>query len=120
MSPPGLFTLRYAPACCLLLVVSVVLAQAAPAERPPKIEQRVWQDTENGGKARFLVLLREQTNTIRKTKGDRDVRANRRSVVAGLRATADHAQTDLRQLLIRSGAKHRPYWIINMIAAEGS
>jgi len=104
--------------CSALLLASAIYVQAAPA--PAKIHPRVWQDTENGGKARFLVLLREQTNTTHTAKGNRDARAERRSVVADLRATAQRAQTDLRQLLTRSGAKHRPYWIINMIAAEGS
>src|SRR5258706_7911604 len=96
MSPVGPFTLRYAPGSCLLLVVSVVLAQAAPAERPPKVEPRVWQDTENGRKARFLVLLTEQTNTIRKAKGDRDARADRRSVVAGVSSPAGPPPTEFR------------------------
>src|SRR5258706_4105378 len=75
MSRLGFFAFFCAPARCAFLLVSVIVAQAAPAERPPKVEPRVWQDTENGGKSRFLGLSREQTNTIRKAQGRRDRRA---------------------------------------------
>jgi serine protease AprX len=106
----------------LLLVISGNFLPALGAQPPAssKVDSRVWEDVANGGTAHFLILLNEQTDakTIGKQKADRQ--AKRRSVTANLRETAGHSQTNVLHLLQQQAAKHRSYWVVNMIAAEGN
>src|SRR5437899_1066968 len=98
---------------------SFLFATAGLAAVPAKVDPRVWQDTEGGNTASFLVLLTEQSDSKGKTKNIVDHKEKRRAVVAGLRETADRTQGDLIALLARSGMKHRSYWVANVVAVEG-
>ncbi|HMC27870.1 MAG TPA: hypothetical protein VKM56_08770, partial [Verrucomicrobiae bacterium] len=100
--------LARAAAFLILLLSSISLAIAAPAAIPAKVDPRVWQDTQNGNSANFIVLLAEQIDPKARASAVSDHREKRRSVVAGLRETAERSQTDLRALLRRVGVKHRP------------
>lgn len=107
-------------AAALLSFLVCSISFAAPAASPAKVDPRVWQDTENGNTASFILLLTEQTDSKAKAKVMADPKEKRRSIVAGLRETAERSQTDLRALLRRAGVKHRPYWVANLIVVEGS
>src|SRR5207302_1728016 len=111
--------LAHAAAFLGFLLCSISLAIATPAAMPAKVDPRVWQDTENGQTASFIVLLTEQIDPKARASAVSDHREKRRSVVAGLRETAERSQTDLRALLRRVGVKHRPYWVANVIVVEG-
>ena len=118
-----MFLRRKARLLCgaVLFLLTFHLSELAAAPLPPaKVDRRVWQDTENGGSAHFLILLEDQSDTKAVGKKHADRKTKRRSVTAALRETASRSQSDLLQLLRRGNAKHRPYWIINMIAAEGN
>src|SRR5574341_2560538 len=92
---------------------------AAP-DHSAKIDCCVWQDTENGRSAHFLVLLDVHSDASAVAKMHRDRKAKRRAVTADLRQTAARSQMNLVEMLRGHNARHRPYWIVNMIAAEGN
>ena len=92
-----------------------LLTGAAPAA---KVEPRVWEDLKNGGTAHVLILLQEQTDSKAAAKGYVDRKAARRAVTEDLRRTASRSQTNLLRLLQQQNAKHRAYWIANVIGAE--
>src|SRR5882762_8257889 len=104
---------------CFSSFLLVCAALGAPAPIPAKIDPRIWQDTDNGNTASFLVLLAEQSDSKGKVKDVGNRKDKRRAVVDGLRETAQRSQGDLIALLARSGVKHQSYWVANVIAVEG-
>src|SRR2546423_342272 len=107
-----------AAAFLTFLLCSLSLGMVAPAAIPAKVDPRVWQDSKNGNTASFILLLTEQADS-KAAKAVSDHKEKRRSVVVGLRETAERSQADLRSLLRRTGVKQRPYWVANVIAVEG-
>src|SRR5437667_4519040 len=106
--------------CVLFSILAGFVFQELEAATPEvTIDPRVWQDVENGGTGHFLILLREQSDTKAAAKGHADRKGKRRAVTENLRDTASRSQTNLLRILQAQNVKHRPYWIINMIAAEG-
>ncbi len=100
----------------VLLVVSAGFGSRA-ALAQPTLDQRVLDDTANGQVGRFLVVLRRQAQP-RAGAGDRA--AQGRAIVDALRGEAAASQGPVRAQLDALGAKHRAYWIVNLLAVEGS
>lgn len=103
--------------CALAVACPGFSSIAAPAD---KVDPRVWEDTANGRTAAFLVLLSEQTNTFALTRAVPDRKSRHRAVVDALRQHAVRSQATLRAHLNAQAARHRPYWIVNMLAVEGT
>src|SRR5882762_977427 len=89
---------------CFSSFLLVCAALGAPAPIPAKIDPRIWQDSDNGNTASFLVLLAEQSDSKGKVKDVGNRKDKRRAVVDGLRETAQRSQGD---------------WVANVIAVEG-
>src|SRR4030095_11100815 len=121
-----MYPLRHYPLCgvaVVLLLLAGVDLPAFPAQPKPdaasKVDPPAWEDTTNGAKAHFLILLNEQGDSKTIARQATDRKAKRRSVTANLSETAARSQAGIVQLLRAHNAKHRPYWVVNMIAAEG-
>jgi len=57
-----------------LCLIDPTIVSAAPTRSP--VDPRVWEDTENGGTAHFLILLKDQTTTKSKAKQQRIVKSD--------------------------------------------
>ena len=88
-------------------------------EEKNKIASQVWEDISGNQKSRFLVVLNRQVDAKGFLAGSlRDGNGVRR-LVETLRKEAGDSQSEIIDLLRTRGAKYRPYWIVNLIAAEG-
>jgi serine protease AprX len=103
-------------AAALALPATGGIATAGPS---PKIAPRVLSDTENGGTARFLVVLRSRADvsgaaalTSKIDKG--------RFVYETLSAHASRTQAPIKRLLDRMGVSYRSHWAVNMLAVAGN
>jgi subtilisin family serine protease len=115
IGPPGRWTCF---ALCALAAIWLGFSSiAAPAD---KVDPRVWEDTANGRTAPFLVLLSTQTNTFAIARDKPDRKSRHRAVVDALRQHAGRSQDALRAQLNAQATRHRPYWIVNMLAVDGS
>lgn len=91
----------------------LLLAYCCAAGAPhPKVQDRVWADTEQG--EQFLVVLAEQTDTRPFRAADRRMRG--RQIVAALRATASRTQAPLRAL----APEARAFWAANVLVVRGN
>jgi len=70
-------------AVCLCSFFLVCAAFAAPAPISAKIDRRVWQDSDKGNTANFLVLLEQQSDSKGKVKDVGNRKDKRRAVVDG-------------------------------------
>ncbi len=79
----------------------------------------MWDDTEQGRRGHFLVLMTEQVDAHAMVRHQPDRRARGRLVVAALRQTAERSQAALRAQIAARGTAFRPFWIANLVAVEG-
>ena len=102
----------------LLMCVPFALLRAADGELPSNLHWWVAQHTENGQKADFFIVLKQQADvsSAQSLAGKSD---KGRFVFSALTRTADEAQAPLRAWLDAQGAKYRPFWIVNAILVEG-
>lgn len=106
----------------VLLVCAFVLLflPRSIAAQSATIDSRVLADTADGKVGRFLVVLKAQTQTRALVAAIADRAARGRLVFEALRRNADATQASLRAQLNALNVKHRVYWIVNVVAAEGN
>src|SRR4051812_32293633 len=96
--------------CPLLFFGFALTALASPDS---KVDTRVWQDCDNNGRACFLVLLNEQSDTKLAADPQPDRLNKRRAVVNSLRDAARRGQSGILESAKRAGVTVRPYWLVN-------
>jgi subtilisin family serine protease len=107
----------------ILFLFLVLLFFATPANgsvASPRVDPRVFSDTADGQTTSFLVLLKAQVDSRALAARAPNRQAQGRVVFDALRQTANSTQAPLRVQLDALGAKHRAYWIANVIAVEGN
>jgi len=100
-----------------LLVLGLIGPIAAPADSP-KIDPRIFASGPEGGRASFLVVLREQAD-LSGAPAIRRPAERRRFVYEALSEPAERTQAPLLDLLRRKGVPARPHFLLNMIEVEG-
>lgn len=101
-----------------------VVSSAPVLSQNVKVDPRVWEDTADGRVGHFLVILQSQADTralaahIAARGLSRDVQGH--LIFNSLRQTAEASQPAVRTLLDTLGAKHRSYWIVNLLAVQGT
>ena len=100
----------------VLVLFATLGSTFAPTAR---IDPRVLADTADGNPARFLVVLRSQTNTRALAAAEPDRAARGRVVFDALRRAANATQPTVRAQLDALGAKYRAFYIVNALAVEG-
>ncbi len=100
----------------LLLWVTLTGSTFAPAAR---VDPRVLADTAEGATARFIVLLRAQTDTRARVAAEPNRAARGRIVFEALRRTANASQPALCAQLDALGARYRAFTVVNALAVEG-
>jgi hypothetical protein len=110
-------TAKLAVASCLVFV-AFGFPRAAEVDLPANLHPWVAKHTENGEKADFFIVLKNQADvsharelTEKKDKG--------RYVFAALTLTADATQASLRSWLDSKGVKYQPFWIVNAVLVQG-
>ncbi len=106
------------------LALSVWSAPTTALAAPPaKVAPAVWEATDGGGEAEFLVILGEQAD-LGATSGvcsppaaTREARL--RCVYDTLREVALRSQASLRAELDGAGVDYRPFYVANMVAVTG-
>lgn len=98
--------------------LSVSGAEEATAGLPANLHWWVVQYTENGGKADFFIILKEQADLSparalakKKDKG--------RFVFSALTQSAEGTQGPLRAWLDAQGVRYQAFWIVNAILVKG-
>ncbi|NLE45566.1 MAG: S8 family serine peptidase [Chloroflexi bacterium] len=86
--------------------------------RPESVALSVWNGTEDGHVAEFLVVLHEQAD-VSAAPSISDRTARIRYVVDALRATAGRTQRPLRADLDRAGVTYRAFYVTNMVLVQG-
>src|SRR5262245_37105582 len=108
----------------LLVLVAILAASAAlgvsTAAAQATVDPRVLADTANGHAGHFLVLLRQQSQVRPIASAAHDRASQGRAVMDALRAAATASQPAVRAQLDALGAKHRAYWVSNVLAVEGN
>ena len=105
----------------LLWLVLLLFASLGSTFAPTaRIDPRVRADTADGASARFLVLLKAQTNTRALAAAEPDRAARGRVVFDALRRAANATQPAVRAQLDALGAKYRAFYIVNALAVEGN
>src|SRR5262245_25217677 len=102
-----------------ILALSAALA-ASTAAAQPAIDPRVLADTANGQTGHFLVLLRQQAQVRVAASQAPDRASQGRVVMDALRSAANASQPLVRAQLDALGARHRAYWVANLLAVEGN
>ncbi len=107
------------PAVALLLLCALsALPCTAGSDLPANLHSWVVKHTEDGQKADFFIVLKDQADVTGARalarKSDKG-----RFVFSALTRTAEAAQAPLRTWLGARGVKYTPYWIVNAILVEG-
>jgi subtilisin family serine protease len=115
--------LRSARPVLLPLLVCAALFPASAAgdaasDLPPNLHWWVVQQTENGQRADFFIVLKHQAD-LSAAGALADKRDKGRFVFSALTQAADAAQGPVRSWLDSRGVRYRPYWIVNAILVQG-
>lgn len=102
----------------LLLCAGFPFLWAAGEDIPSNLHWWVVQHTENGQKADFFIVLKEQAD-VSLARALSEKQDKGRYVFSALTWTADVTQAPLRSWLDSQGVKYRPFWIVNAILVEG-
>jgi subtilisin family serine protease len=84
-----------------------------------QLDPRVLADSADGATARFLVVLRSQTNTRALVAAEPDRAVRGRVVFDALRRAVNSTQPAVRAQLDALGAKYRAFTVVNAFAVEG-
>lgn len=104
-----------------LTLVLILFALSGSTFTPPaRVDPRVLADTADGATARFIVVLRAQTNTRALVASVPDRAARGRIVFDALRRAASASQPAVRAQLDALGARYRAFTVINAFAVEGN
>ncbi|MGA7732499.1 MAG: S8 family serine peptidase [Chloroflexia bacterium] len=122
---PIYLTLPGALLAALALIVTFG-GQGAGAGTPPslfndtagKITRQVLDDTENGQRTSFVILLADQAD-LSKGYSMRDQDARGWYVYNTLRSHAEKSQAPLRAFLAGRGVPYRSFWAANMLVVTG-
>ena len=102
----------------LLVCAAFGSLRAAEGDLPSNLHWWVVQHTENGQKADFFIVLKEQADVSHAR--ELAEKADKGSYVfSALTRTADATQAPLRSWLDSEGVRYRPLWIVNAILVEG-
>ena len=112
--------LRFGLLVLIVLLVGSAGIAARTAAAQPTIEPRVLEDTANGQTGHFLVLLRQQAKVRASASQAPDHVSQGRVVMDALRGAANASQAPVRAQLDALGAKHRAFWVVNLMAVEGN
>src|SRR4051794_19543264 len=84
------------------------------AQQASKIDVKVLQDTANGKKASFLVVLANQADTSAGSGMMRNQDAQGWYVYNALKSQADSTQGPVRAFLGARGVTYQSFWVANM------
>lgn len=101
----------------ILLLLTLTGSTFTP---PARVDPRVLADTAGGATARFIVVLRAQTNTRALVASVPDRAARGRIVFDALRHVANASQPAVRAQLDALGARYRAFTVVNALAVEGN
>ncbi|MBK8835368.1 MAG: S8 family serine peptidase [Anaerolineae bacterium] len=93
-------------------------APPPPADAPEAISRSVLDQTAGGGKAEFLVVLKEQADLSGAALLNSRLEKTR-FVVARLREAANRSQNPVIEALKAAGAPARPFYVVNAILTTG-
>lgn len=99
-----------------LLILGSFRAFSAPAEEAG-VDPRIFAAMPEGGRASFLVVLREQAD-LSGAAAIRDPGDRRRFVFEALREVAERTQAPLRDRLREAGKSWRAHYLVNMVEVE--
>ncbi|MCX7839920.1 MAG: S8 family serine peptidase [Anaerolineae bacterium] len=105
---------------CFALILILLILTGSTFTPPARIDPRVLADTANGATARFIVVLRAQTNTRALVASVSDRAARGRIVFDALRRVANASQPAVRAQLDALGARYRAFTVINALVVEGN
>lgn len=108
---------KYALVLSVLLAASAFLCWAGE-EIPANVHWWVIQQTENGRKADFFIVLKAQAD-LSAARVLMDKKDKGRLVFSALTRTAATTQSPVRAWLDARGAKYQPFWIVNAILVQG-
>jgi subtilisin family serine protease len=103
---------------CLTAALTVSAGAAAQPEAAATVDPRVLDDTADGRRASFLVVLRGQADVGVATSPATSRASQGALAVAALRHAAE-SQRDLRAALRELGVPFRPFWVVNAVAVQG-
>lgn len=104
-----------------LFILLVLFALSGSTFTPPaRVDPRVLADTADGATARFIVVLRAQTNTRALVAAESNRAARGRIVFDALRRAANATQPAVRAQLDALGARYRAFTVVNALAVEGN
>jgi subtilisin family serine protease len=95
-----------------------LLPGVLPASAAGKVAPEVYQQTDGGRSASFMVLLSARAD-LAPAAALETKQAKGRFVVAALRDTADRAQGPVRALLDRMGVTYRSHFIVDALTVTG-
>ncbi len=100
----------------IVLGVALLLARVAGGE-DWKVDPRIFASTAEGDRVSFLVVMREQAD-LSGAETVRDPGQRRRFVFEALQEIARRTQAPVLERLRASGARVRPYYLVNMVEVE--
>ncbi len=113
-----MITLRSLAPAVLAAAAAITLLSAETTDIPSNVHPWVVRHTENGAKADFFIVLKDQADvspaknlTAKTDKG--------RFVFSALTGKAETTQAPLRRWLDARGTRYRSYWVVNAILVVG-